>query len=151
MALHSKGRLYSNASHYIHKYRSLLFVNNTEHSCYPFPMLPCDLQLNYCFHLFLYYLTSNCFAKSSFLLFPVIWCIRFLLLCNQLLQTKTMHIYLVIFLWSGVQQLGPLLKDSEECNRGVSWAVFMSGSLTGEKSAPKPIRIVVRIHFLVAV
>lgn len=100
MALHSKGRLFSNTSHYIHKYRSLLFVNNTKHSCFPFPMPPCDLQLNYCFHLFLYYLTSNHFAKSSFLLFPVIWCIRFLLLCNQLLQTKTMHIYLVIFIWS---------------------------------------------------
>ena len=102
MALPSKGRLYSNASHYIHKCRSLLFVNNTEQSCYPFLVLPCDLQLNYCFRLFLHYLTSNHFAKSSFLLLPVIWCIHFLLLCIQLLQTKTMHIYLVIFLWSGV-------------------------------------------------
>lgn len=89
--LHSTGMLYSSVSHSIHKHRSLLFVNNTEHSCYPFPMLSCALHLIYFLHLFLYYLHFNHFNKSSFLPPPVIWYISFLLPCNKLLGTKTMH------------------------------------------------------------
>lgn len=151
--LHSTGTLYSSVSYSIHKHRSLLFVNNTEYSCYPFPMLSCALHLIYFLHLFLYYLHFNHFNKSSFLPPPVIWYISFLLPCNKLLGTKKCILIIPQFLWAGspcMAWLSPLLRVSQRCSKGVSWAVFTSVSLTGEKSALKTIKIVFRIPFPIA-
>lgn len=130
------------------KYRSLFIVNNTEYSCYPFPMLPGALSLNL-FLLFFYYLTSNHFTKSSLWLPPSI---LFFYCCMTNCYKLKQCVFIISVSESEVQPwlsqilcLGPQ-KDAIEvlgCIHIWKWL--------GGKSAPKPIQIVVRICFIFAV
>ena len=50
----------------------------------------------------------------------------------------------------GTTQLDLLLRAPYNCNQGVSWGVFSSGSLTGEGSDFKLAQVICRIHFLMS-
>lgn len=137
--MHSKGIPYNSVSHSIHKYRSLLFVSNTEHSCAnhaPCHPVPFALPISF----LLCYLHFNHFTKSSFLLPPVIWCISFLLLHNNLLETKTKHIYYLSFCGAGVHAwLIQVLSLGSQRMQSRCQVILIE-----DKAAPKTIQIILR-------
>lgn len=152
--MHSKGMLYKSFSHSIHKYRSLLFVSNTDTLVQSISHASLCLHFTYVLHLFLYYLHFNHLTKSCFY-FLLLSGILVFYCCITNAQKLKQCIFIVSqFLWvisPRMAKLGPMLRIWEGGSQGVRWAVFTPISLTEEKSAPKTIQIVFRIHCPIAV
>lgn len=51
---------------------------------------------------------------------------------------------------SGMAQLGPLLRASQDYSQGMDYAAFSSGSSAGEEFTPKHMQVVGRTYFLLS-